>query len=81
MIIYKCDICKKQVDNAEKLESLVLYKATLDYCENCQVKVNKIKKALERSIKYYNAEKDKQILVAEKNIIRRYTNEIHKRRC
>lgn len=78
MIIYKCDICKKKAD---KVESIVLYKSKLDYCENCKATANKIRKALSKSIEYYNCEVDKQIVEAEKNIIRRYTNEIHKRRC
>ena len=78
MIIYKCDICKKKV---EKIESVILYKTKLDYCENCKTTANKIRKALSKSIEYYNSEADKEIIEAEKNILRRYTNEIHKRRC
>lgn len=78
MIIYKCDICKEKVD---KIESVILYKTKLDYCENCKTTANKIRKALSKSIEYYNSEADKEIIEAEKNILRRYTNEIHKRRC
>ena len=74
MIIYKCDICKKKVD---KIESVILYKTKLDYCDNCETTVNKIRKALSKSIEYYNSEADKEIIEAEKNILRRYTNEIH----
>jgi hypothetical protein len=72
MIIYKCDICKKQVNN---IESIVLYKTKLDYCESCKTKANKIKKAMANSIEYYNSEANKQISEAEQNIIRRYTDE------
>lgn len=72
MIIYKCDICKKKV---EKIESVVLYKTKLDYCENCSTVANKIRKALSKSIEYYNSEADKEIIEAEKNILRRYTND------
>lgn len=72
MIIYKCDICKKK---AEKIESVILYKIKLDYCENCKTTANKIRKALSKSIVYYNTESDKHIVEAEKNIIRRYTND------
>lgn len=75
MIIYKCDICKK---NADKVESIVLYKAKLDYCEKCKTKANKIKKAMANSITYYKNEADKQITAAENNIIRRYTNDTQK---
>lgn len=72
MIIYKCDICKKKV---EKIESVILYKTKLDYCENCKTTANKIRKALSKSIEYYNSEADKEIIEAEKNILRRYTND------
>ena len=37
MIIYKCDICKKRVG---KIESIVLYKTRLDYCNNCELIAN-----------------------------------------
>lgn len=69
MIIYKCDICKKRVG---KIESIVLYKTRLDYCNNCELIANKIKKSISNSIEYYNSEADKQIMEAETNILRRY---------
>lgn len=72
MIIYKCDICKKK---AETIESVVLYKTKLDYCEKCKTTANKIRKAISKSIEYYKGESDKQIAQAEINILRRYTNE------
>lgn len=69
MIIYKCDLCKKKVS---KIDSIILYKTNLDYCEECKVTVNKIKKAVSKSIEYYKREADKQISEAEINILRRY---------
>lgn len=72
MIIYKCDICKKKVD---KVESEILFKGKLDYCEGCKTIATKIRRALVKSIEYYNEEANKQILEAQKNIIRRYTND------
>lgn len=77
MIIYKCDICRKKVD---KIESVVLYKTKIDYCESCRTTANKITKLLSKSIEYYNSEADKEIIEAEKNILRRYTNETTKGR-
>lgn len=68
MIIYKCDICKKQID---QIDSVVLYKTKLDYCEKCKTKAKKIKKVMANSIEYYRGEADKQIIEAEKNILRR----------
>jgi hypothetical protein len=69
MIIYKCDICRKQVS---QIDSIVLYKTKLDYCENCKTKSNKIQKAVLKSIRYYNSEADKQITDAEKNILKKF---------
>lgn len=71
MIIYtyKCDLCEKKV---KQLESIVLYKTKLDYCEDCKIKANKIKKAMANSIEYYKKEADKQIVEAENNILWRY---------
>lgn len=71
MIIYtyKCDLCEKKV---KQLESIVLYKTKLDYCEDCKIKANKIKKAMANSIEYYKKEADKQIVEAENNILGRY---------
>lgn len=71
MIIYKCDICGNKVE-ADKIDSIVLYKTKLDYCDICKTKANKIKKAIMQSIKYYNIEADKQISEAEKNILKKY---------
>jgi len=69
MIIYKCDLCRKK---ANKIDSIVLYKTKIDYCENCKTKANEIKRALTKSMKYFNDEFDRQITETEKNIIRRY---------
>ena len=68
MIIYKCDICGKE---SHELETIVLYSQRIDYCENCKSKVTKMKQTMKNSIKYYNEEADRQIRIAEKNIINR----------
>ena len=69
MIIYKCDLCKKKVD---KVESIILYSKRIDYCKECKEKASRIKRAMQKSIQYYNDELDKQIKEAEENILRRY---------
>ena len=69
MIIYKCDLCRKK---ANKIDSIVLYKTKIDYCENCKTKANEIKRALTKSMKYFNDLYDNQIIQVEQNILRRY---------
>lgn len=69
MIIYKCDLCKKQVG---KIETLILYSRSIDYCDNCKTIATKIKKAMQNSIAFYEKEKDKQLKEAEINILRRH---------
>lgn len=69
MIIYKCDICKKRIKDG-KFETLVLYTKKIDYCKSCSKEATRIKKAIERSIKFYNNEKTKNIIKAENNILK-----------
>lgn len=53
MIKIKCDICKEEVT---RLESLILYRKTIDYCNNpnCYRKALKIRKELEKEVKVQN---------------------------
>lgn len=70
MLIYKCDICKKEVSD---IETLVLYREKIDYCKNCEAKADKICKAIRNSIDYYADIFDKDLKKAEKVILsRRY---------
>ena len=69
MIIYKCDLCKQKTD---KIETLILYSKSIDYCDKCEAEANKIKKAMQSSIDFYEKEKDKQLREAENNILGRY---------
>lgn len=69
MIIFKCDLCNKQV---EGIESIVLYKTRLDYCQDCKTKAKKIKRVVANSIKYYKEQMEKKIEESEKNTLRRY---------
>ena len=49
MIIQQCDICKRKVPI---LDTVVLYKKSIDYCEKCKNKVEKAKKEYEKEIEY-----------------------------
>lgn len=69
MIIFKCDLCNKQV---EEIESIVLYKTRLDYCQECKAKAKRIKRVVANSIKYYKEQTEKKIEESEKNTLRRY---------
>lgn len=52
MIIQKCDICLKTVKN---LETIIIYKQSIDYCNKCQKKVEGI---VEKFKKDANFEKE-----------------------
>lgn len=68
MIILKCDICKKQVDD---VESIVLYSNKIDYCKKCRNQAMKKMAIMKESMKYFYDIADQNIREAEKNIIRK----------
>lgn len=70
MVIYKCDLCKKEV--SLRMDTLVLYKHTIDYCEDCRVKAKVIRNSMKNSIDFYKEEANKNIEQAEENILDRY---------
>lgn len=76
MIIYKCDLCKKEVS---KIDSLILYKNKVDYCSDCIQKAKVIRKAMKHSIDFYKAEANKNIEEAEEHILDKYVR--HKTKC
>ncbi len=76
MIIYKCDLCKKEVS---KIDTLILYKHTVDYCEDCIQKAKVIRRAMKHSIDFYKAEANKEIEEAEENILNKYVRNNTKR--
>ena len=76
MIIYKCDLCNKEVS---KIDSLILYKQKVDYCGDCIQKAKVIRNAMKHSIDFYKAEANKNIEEAEKNILEKYARKNTKR--
>jgi hypothetical protein len=76
MIIYKCDLCNKEVN---KIDSLILYKRTVDYCSDCIQKAKVIRNAMKHSIDFYKEEANKNIEQAEQNILEKYVHNKTKR--
>lgn len=76
MIIYKCDLCNKEVS---KIESLILYKHTVDYCSDCIQKAKVIRRAMKHGIDFYRSEANKYIEEAEEHILDKYVR--NKTKC
>lgn len=68
MIIQQCDICKREVPI---LDTLILYKKSIDYCERCRSKVEKLKQEYKREIEYEYCILDSRLKAKEKELIKR----------
>lgn len=66
MIIQQCDICKREVPI---LDTAVLYKKSIDYCEKCKNKVEKAKKEYKREIEYEYSILDSRLKSKERKLI------------
>ena len=69
MIKIKCDICgKEDLD----INTLVLYRKKIDFCNNlkCKRKILKIQKEFEREIKYQNTLFDCYLRSKEKQLLK-----------
>lgn len=66
MIIFQCDICKNKTS---QIDTLVLYKKSIDYCHKCKEEVEKMKQDYKREIDYENVMLDSRLKSKEKNII------------
>lgn len=69
MIIKRCDFCKKDVDY---INTVVLYKKSIDFCEKCRNKAEKVIKDFEREINYENTMKDISLRNKEKNYLKTF---------
>lgn len=67
MIIQQCDICKKEV---LALDTMILYKKPIDFCENCRKRVEKAKQEYEKEIEYEYCILDSRLKSKEKNFIK-----------
>ena len=70
MIILQCDICKNET---KKIDTLVLYKKSIDYCENCKDKANKVREQFKREVKYENVVFDSWLKSKEIKILKEIT--------
>lgn len=66
MIIQQCDICKREVPI---LDTAVLYKKSIDYCERCKNKVEKVKQEYKREIEYEYSILDSRLKSKERKLI------------
>lgn len=66
MIIQKCDICLKEVDN---LNTIVLYKQPIEYCNKCNKKVEELAKEFKKEIDFENTVLDATLKQREKSYI------------
>lgn len=67
MIIKKCDFCKKEVDY---INTVVLYKKSIDFCEKCRKKAEKIIADFEKEIDYESTMKDIALRNKEKQYLK-----------
>ena len=72
MIKYVCDLCNKEVD---KIETLIVYTKSIDYCKQCENKAKKARTTMKRSINFYNSEAERQIKEAESKILKKIIKE------
>ena len=66
MIIQKCDICLREVDN---LNTIVLYKQPIEYCNKCNKKVEELAKEFKKEIDFENTVLDATLKQREKTYI------------
>lgn len=70
MIIFQCDICKRKFVDTNKLESIVLYSKTIDYCENCKKEAERTFDNMKQEIKFRNNEYDLKLKQYEGKLIK-----------
>lgn len=75
MIIQQCDICKREVPI---LDTVVLYKKPIDYCERCKNKVEKIKQEYKKEMEYEYCVLDSRLKSKERNLIKNLKQENNK---
>ena len=75
MIIQQCDICKREVPT---LDTVVLYKKPIDYCERCKNKVEKIEQEYKKEMEYEYCVLDSRLKSKERNLIKKLEQENYK---
>lgn len=67
MIIQICDICNKEV---KQLETIVMYKQPIEYCDKCKEKVQEKLKEFENEIKFEREVMNASLKSKEKKYIK-----------
>jgi len=77
MIIQRCDICKKEVDN---INSVILYKKNFDYCENCKEEAEELINRFKDERKYQNILYDSVLRNKEMEYLSKYDKRTKKKK-
>lgn len=67
MIIQICDVCNKEV---KQLETIVMYKQPIEYCDKCKEKVQEKLKEFENEIKFEREVMNASLKSKEKKYIK-----------
>lgn len=67
MIIIKCDICLKEVDN---INTMILYKQPIEYCNKCKKKVEEAVQEFKKEIDFENTMLDNSLKKKENKYIK-----------
>ncbi len=66
MIIYKCDLCKKETLH---LDTIILHKRGFDYCNECKEKAEEIKQKYKKEIEYEYCMLNSKLKLREKQYL------------
>lgn len=72
MIIQKCDVCLKIVNN---LHTIILYKQPIEYCDKCMRKVDELAKEFKKELDFQNTMLDNTLKRKEKKYISKLKKE------
>lgn len=76
MIIQKCDICLKEVNY---LNTIVLYKQPIEYCNECRKKVEEAVQEFKKEIDYENTMLDNSLKKKENKYINNLQKSLDKK--
>lgn len=76
MIIQICDICNKEV---KQLNTIVMYKQPIEYCDKCKEKVQKKLKEFENEVKFQRELMNASLRKKEMNLMKSLQKSIDKK--
>ena len=68
MIIKKCDVCNKEVNN---LNTIILYKKSIDYCNECKIIVEQMVSDFQKDVDFENVMMDNSLRKKEKKYLKK----------